>query len=85
VRPSFYQRAALPEFPERSLKVGDGGNREGGISWGVLDASGETPYLDFRAAGILAQGARVDAIFAAARDYVATPPLIEAGWCARWF
>src|SRR6266436_2270463 len=26
----------LPENPELSLKVGDGGNRKGGISWGCL-------------------------------------------------
>ena len=45
-------------------------------------ASGEAPHLDFLAAGILAQGARVDAIFAAARDRVATP---RSSRCARCF
>jgi hypothetical protein len=35
LRPSI-QREDQPTMEELSLKVGDGGNREGGISWGCL-------------------------------------------------
>ncbi|SDJ06765.1 hypothetical protein SAMN05216338_103830 [Bradyrhizobium sp. Rc2d] len=49
-----------------------------GRSAGVRRTSGATACLDFLTTGMLVQGARVVAIFAAARDDVAS--CLEAGW-----